>query len=153
MQPRALMVSPRSVARANRPWSEPRRERWWVTGVLLVPIVLLLVVSLAGCGRGMAQATAVPGGDVRRGERALATYGCGACHTIAGVTGAHGKVGPPLDGVAERSFIAGEAPNTPENLVHWIRDPQAIEPNTAMPNLGVDERSARDMTAYLYTLR
>jgi hypothetical protein len=37
-------------------------------------------------------------------------------------------------------------------LIQWIQDPQAVEPGTAMPNLGVDEAIARDTAAYLYTL-
>jgi cytochrome c1 len=55
--------------------------------------------------------------------------------------------------VATRAIIAGELANTPENMVRWIRDPLAVEPNTAMPNLQVSEETARDMVAYLYTLR
>jgi cytochrome c1 len=69
------------------------------------------------------------------------------------VSGAHGRVGPPLTGFARRSFIAGRLPNTPENLVAWVRDPPAIDPATAMPALGLDERAARDVAAYLYELR
>lgn len=49
-------------------------------------------------------------------------------------------------------MLAGRVPNTPQDMIAWIQDPQAIEPGTAMPNLRVDERSARDMAAYLYTL-
>ncbi len=71
-------------------------------------------------------------------------FGCGSCHTIPGVRGADAMVGPPLN---------GRLPNTPENLVHWIVTPQTVEPGTAMPNLGVSEREARDMAAYLYKLR
>jgi len=80
-------------------------------------------------------------------------YGCGACHVIPGVTGATGMVGPPLDGWSRRVYIAGNLANTPENLVRWIRYPQAVEPGTAMPDLGVNEADARDIAAYLYSLR
>ena len=113
---------------------------------------LLGAAALGGCRK----ATAMPviaGGDAERGQASLGAMGCGSCHTIGGVTGAHGEVGPPLDGVARRSLLAGEVPNTPENMVRWIRDPQAFEPGTGMPNLHVDDRTARDMVAYLYTLR
>ena len=92
------------------------------------------------------------GADARRGAEALGTYGCGGCHTIPGITNAEATVGPPLDDWAERHFIAGTLNNTPENLVFWIRFPQSVEPRTAMPNLGVDEASARDMAAYLFNL-
>jgi cytochrome c1 len=61
-------------------------------------------------------------------------------------------VGPPLDAWAEREFIAGSLPNEPDALIDWIVNPQAIEPGTAMPTLGVTPEEARDMAAYLYTL-
>ncbi len=95
----------------------------------------------------------VPGGDPARGRGALVGYGCGACHSIPGVRGANATVGPPLDGFGYRRFIAGELPNQPDNLVKWIMNPQSVEPGTAMPNLNVNEASARDMAAYLYTLK
>jgi cytochrome c len=62
-------------------------------------------------------------------------------------------VGPPLTMFARRAYIAGQLSNEPNNLIRWIRDPQAVEPGTAMPNLGVAPAVARDMAAYLYTLR
>jgi cytochrome c1 len=77
-------------------------------------------------------------------------YGCGSCHRIPGVAGAEALVGPPLDDYHARSYIAGTLPNTLENLVLWIREPQAVEANTAMPNLGVSAEEAQHMAAYLY---
>jgi cytochrome c1 len=41
-------------------------------------------------------------------------------------------------------------PNTPDNLVRWLRDPQAVSPQTIMPDLGLGEPQARDIAAYLY---
>ena len=95
----------------------------------------------------------VPGGDAGRGEDALRAYGCSACHSIPGVAGAHGTVGPPLDSFAERDYVAGTLRNTPANLILWIQNPQEIEPGTAMPDLGVSEADARDIAANLFTLR
>ena len=62
-------------------------------------------------------------------------------------------MGPPLEHFAQRAFIAGEVTNEPQYLIRWIEVPQAIEPGTAMPNLGVSEGQARSIAAYLYTLR
>jgi cytochrome c1 len=64
-------------------------------------------------------------------------------------------VGPPLFYYSRRTIIiiAGELPNTPANLARWIMNPPAVEPKTAMPNLGVSGGQANDMVAYLYTLR
>ncbi|MDB5777809.1 MAG: cytochrome c class [Polaromonas sp.] len=92
------------------------------------------------------------GGDIERGRQALYQYACSACHTIPGITGASPNVGPPLRGLAGRSLIAGRLANTPDNLVHWLRHPKAVKPQSAMPDMGVTEAHARDMAAYLGTL-
>jgi cytochrome c1 len=93
------------------------------------------------------------GGNAAAGKALLSNYGCGSCHVIPGIRTAKGMVGPPLFFYSRRTIIAGELPNTPENLVRWIKNPAAIEPMTAMPDLGVSDSQARDMAAYLYTLR
>jgi cytochrome c len=67
--------------------------------------------------------------------------------------GARGVVGPPLDAFSHRVYIAGKFSNRKEILERWIRDPPALAPETAMPNLGVEEQEARDMAAFLYRLR
>ena len=96
--------------------------------------------------------TTIPGGDVEQGRMLLESWGCGSCHHIPGVRGADAFVGPPLGAWVRRQYIAGSLPNTPENLIEWIVDPQAIEPGTAMPDLDVPEDAARHMGAYLYSL-
>ena len=63
------------------------------------------------------------------------------------------SAGPPLTRIGDRTYIAGMLRNTPANLVRWIREPQAVIPGNAMPNMGVSEADARDIAAYLYTLR
>lgn len=92
-------------------------------------------------------------GDADHGKLLLRQYACGSCHRIPGVAAADGKFGPPLDRFAHQVYLAGVLPNTPDNLVRWIVQPQAIEPGTAMPDMQVSPRQARDMAAYLYTLR
>ena len=90
--------------------------------------------------------------DPARGRVALTQYACHACHMIPGVTGSRTYVGPPLKGVASRTLIAGRLPNSADNMVFWIRNPQRADPRTAMPNMGVSETDARDIAAYLQTL-
>jgi cytochrome c2 len=96
-------------------------------------------------------AAAATGGDPERGEAMFIQYGCGSCHGIKHVRKASGAVGPPLDGIAVRAIVAGRLDNSPSNLQAWIRDPQRISPGTAMPDLNVGERDARDISAFLYT--
>jgi cytochrome c1 len=92
-------------------------------------------------------------GDAARGRMLLQQYGCGACHAIPGVRSADGAIGPPLDRLGRRVYIAGTIVNTPSDLARWIREPDKAKPGTDMPNVNVTERDATDMVAYLYRLR
>ncbi len=115
--------------------------------------------AAAACGSGAAvqagirsNVTADAPGDVRRGEKALYQYACNACHTIPGITGSQTNVGPPLAGVARRAMIGGKLGNTQDNMVRWLRHTREVDPLTAMPEMGVTERDARDIAAYLAML-
>ena len=92
-------------------------------------------------------------GDPARGHSLIESYGCGSCHTIPGIHNANGLVGPPLLYFSRRTMIAGQLPNTSENLVRWIEHPRSVDPKTAMPELGLNDDQADDIVAYLYTLR
>lgn len=110
----------------------------------------------AACGGGEAEhavAEMTGGGNPTRGRAAIEHYGCATCHTIPGVRGADSLVGPPLTQIASRSYIGGVLTNSPENMIRWIRDPRGVDNLTAMPNLGVTDRDARDIASYLYTLK
>ncbi|MGE5537543.1 MAG: cytochrome c oxidase assembly protein [Gemmatimonas sp.] len=115
--------------------------------------VAIAVLALAGCDQSAASARAVPGGDAKRGETLVARIGCGGCHMVPGLANARGNVGPPLTAFGGRTYVAGMLPNTPENLIAWLKNPQAIVPGNVMPALGLDDQQARDIAAYLYTLR
>jgi cytochrome c len=116
----------------------------------LSPLAVIAVL-VAGCG-GQEAITAVPG-DPKAGRAALERYQCGACHSIPGIAGANGLVGPPLSEYGQRVYIAGKFPKEPALLAKWIQDAPALAPQTAMPNVGVTEADARDIAAYLYQLR
>ncbi len=109
-----------------------------------------LALALGACGEGVgAPVVTVPGGSPERGRELVEVYACGSCHVVPGVQGADSKVGPPLTGFAERAYIGGELPNNSQNLIRWIVNPRAIEPNTAMPPMGVTVPEARDLAAFL----
>ena len=92
-------------------------------------------------------------GDASAGRAALQAHDCGVCHRIPGVRGAVGLVGPPLEGFGNRIYITGRFANTEAMLTRWIIDPPALVAATAMPRVGVDEHDARNMAAYLLSLR
>jgi cytochrome c2 len=123
--------------------------------ILLCVAAALLVFAIIGCDAGKTtRAYAVSSiGNAKHGRELIEGYGCGGCHLIPGVHAARGMVGPPLIYLSQRTMIAGELPNTPENLVRWLENPKAVEPHTAMPDLGLTEDQAYDVAAYLYTLR
>ncbi len=69
-------------------------------------------------------------------------YGCNGCHRI-GEEG--GKVGPALDRAGFR--LNGTW------IYRWVRNPQAMKPETRMPALGLNDADAKAVTHYLSTLR
>ena len=74
----------------------------------------LLLFLLAACNRGEKRAARTQtSGDHDRGKAAIERYGCPACHKIPGVPGPKGMVGPPLDHLAARAYIAGKFANNP----------------------------------------
>lgn len=114
-------------------------------------LVLILGALLAGCSEeGASQA---PAGDPARGKELIRTAGCGSCHQIPGIDSADGRVGPPLDKLSRRAYLAGVLPNNFENLVRWLEQPREMVPDTAMPDTGLDTTKARHVAAYLYTLK
>lgn len=128
---------------------------------IVAAATVLAIALAAACGErrdkavpeAMAgEAMAGEAGDPEKGRLLLRQYGCGTCHRIEGVAGAAGRVGPPLDAFSRQIYVAGVLPNTRDHLVRWIVDPQGVSPGSAMPDMGVSERQARDMAAYLHGL-
>ena len=124
----------------------------WLAAALTVALPLASACNGARDAEAR-EAAAMTGGDPARGPAIMRKYGCQSCHTIPGVVGANGLVGPPLAGIASRSYIGGVLPNAPDNMLRWIKDPKAVDSLTAMPNTGVTPSDARHIAAYLYTLR
>jgi mono/diheme cytochrome c family protein len=71
-------------------------------------------------------------------------YACQSCH-IADYKKDKGYVGPTLADVGDRLSAVW--------IYKWLKDPNALLPETAMPNPHLTETEARDMTAFLLTLK
>ncbi len=131
--------------------SGPRRQRRASSIALLAAIAVLF--GCDGTQPDDRERLAAMGlGDPEQGRLAIQQYACVTCHRIPEIVGPDARIGPPLAGIADRKYIAGVLPNTPENMVRWIQAPKEIDPLTAMPDMDVSEPHARDMVAYLYTL-
>jgi cytochrome c2 len=110
---------------------------------------IVIAALLVACG----PREKVNNGDPDRGKQLIEQYGCPSCHVVPGIKGPKGVVGPSLDKIALRTVIAGKVQNTPQNMSRWLQNPQAPDPGNAMPNLGITPVDARDITAYLFTLK
>lgn len=90
--------------------------------------------------------------DSHAEAKSLMSAQCSACHTIPGVAGAYGDIGPSLKGIAKHQQIAGKLPNNSANMVRWLMHPQQVSPGTAMPEMGLTAAQASKIAAYLQTL-
>ena len=124
-----------------------RFRRLVLTGILACSALLL-----AACQGDEPEQLTVEGGDPERGQELVMAYECGSCHFIPGVEDARGHDAPGLQMWANRAFVAGAAPNEPENVMQFLQDPDSIQPGSAMPDLGISEEEARHITAFLFTV-
>jgi cytochrome c len=113
----------------------------------------LLAATLAAAGCSGFNEPEQKAGSQRSAPNLMIQYGCPTCHVVPNVPGAVGKVGPSLDSLSQRSYLAGSLPNTPENLIQWIMHPQHFRPGTAMPEMGVSEKDAQTIARFLEASR
>lgn len=90
-------------------------------------------------------------GDAQRGETLVRESQCGRCHLRGGET---------LPGHARRAMdeSARRAPDLAHvdrwqssHLIRWLMDPQAMDPDTRMPQTGYSQTDAQDVAAFLMT--
>jgi cytochrome c1 len=130
-------------------------KTWILAGIILIVLIATAAIGFQATSerRDLEQrASWMTGGNPHTGQVLARGKGCGGCHEIPGVKGAHGNVGPPLTKFASRMYVGGVLLNTPEHLHQWLLDPPSIDPKSAMPNVGLKDQEARDLAAYLYTL-
>ena len=130
----------------------------WATVAFLKALPALTRAGYAELDRSTppacAGAAALPAAtDRERGAVVLRQYACHACHRIEGIVGPDTRVGPPLVDWPSRPYISGTLPNTRENLVLWITDPESVSPGTLMPDLRVPQAQARQVADYLFSQR
>ncbi|MBI1876706.1 MAG: cytochrome c oxidase subunit II [Chloroflexi bacterium] len=92
--------------------------------------------------------------ETAAGEQVFMTTGaCLGCHTVNG-TEAKGTNGPDLTHIGSRQTIAGGAlENTPENLAHWLTNPQAVKPGNKMTIGQLSQDDIAALVQYLTSLK
>jgi cytochrome c2 len=128
------------------------KSKWIVAGAALACIIAVATTAASWSSRQRVEriARTMTGGDPSQAPEIMRRYGCGGCHTIPGIAGADGQVGPQLSGLIHRVYIGDGAANSPDHLIQWIVAPQRLSPHSAMPATGISEAEARDVAAYLY---
>ena len=116
-------------------------------------VIAATLVLLAACKKPEPPAPAAPPADPVRGKLLIEQFNCTACHVIPGVEGSRGMIGPALDHVASKPTIAEKHQNNPQTMAKWIQNPQSFDPANTMPALGINDADARDIAAYLFTLK
>jgi len=108
----------------------------------------VFVDSQLGAAWRLIRDQAVP----QRGKALFKAKGCIACHQLHG-TG--GDVGPSLTTQVPEfphgTWVGDKLKG--EWIYPWLKNPQALLPDTIEPNLGLSDQEAIDLTAYLLTLK
>jgi cytochrome c oxidase subunit II len=90
---------------------------------------------------------------LREGRELFVNLGCGACHTVRGVS--EGRLGPDLTQIGMRRTIgAGALPGGIGNIAGWIMSAQHLKPGNAMPSYDqLEGRQLVALAAYLEFLK
>ena len=92
---------------------------------------------------------------MRQGRDLFLAAGCGVCHTVRGLEGAAGRLGPDLTQVGLRRTIgAGALPGGVGNLAAWTASAQHLKPGNAMPSYEeLNGPQLRALSEYLGSLK
>ena len=106
---------------------------------------MLSAYQASGFDSQALEASALSADAAARGKELFySRYACQSCHT-ADFKKDKGYVGPSLADVGNRL--------TPVWIYKWLKNPRALNPSTMMPNPNLPDREARDLTAFLVTLK
>jgi cytochrome c2 len=91
------------------------------------------------------------GGNANRGKLVFETVGCQACHVVGDNTAVREDRGTSYDIAPELTRVGSKV--NPDWAYDWVKNPRHYNPTTRMPSLRLSEREAKDVVAYLMTLR
>lgn len=133
------------------------RPRPHPAGGYLLGWLLLLAALVAGCS--LVAAEPEPG-DPSRGEQLFQSQACGACHTIAGVSGADSRIGPDLSHIGSEAAarVPGQDAETYLRTALLFPNASVVEgypPNVMPLDYGqtLTRQQQRDLIAFLLSLR
>jgi cytochrome c oxidase subunit 2 len=103
--------------------------------------------------RQLQDASEPSAGAALQGQRVFQTR-CAICHTVRGLPGSQGVLGPDLTHLmSRRTIAAGTLPNNIGNLAAWVSNAQALKPGARMPTENLSGPQLQALLAYLRTLK
>lgn len=94
---------------------------------------------------------AYAGGNAERGKLLFESVGCQACHVVGEMTKVRETRGTSYDIAPELSRVGSKV--SPDWMYDWIRNPRHYNPTTKMPSLRLSDAEAKDIVAFLMTLK
>ena len=91
------------------------------------------------------------GGSRTRGKELFETVGCQACHVAEGYTAVRDERGTSYDIAPELTRVGSKV--SPDWLFDWLKNPRHYNPTTRMPSLRLTDDEARNLVAYLMSLK
>lgn len=91
------------------------------------------------------------GGDSSRGKDIVESVGCMGCHTIGEDSRVRVARGTSYDIAPELTRVGSKV--NPDWAYDWVRNPRHYNPTTKMPSLRLTDSEAKDVVAYLVTLK
>ena len=148
--------------RTNRMWIEPKQPGTYLgncaeyCGTQHAHMLLRVIAHPPGEFEQWVAAQRQPPVEdpqVQVGREVFFSTSCVNCHTI-NRTQARGTFGPDLTHLMSRDTLAaGAAPNTPETLRAWVRDPQTLKEGCLMPNMQLADTELDHLVTYLLSLK
>ena len=148
--------------RTNRMWIEPKQPGTYLgncaeyCGTQHAHMLLRVIAHPPGEFEQWVAAQRQPPVEdpqVQVGREVFFSTSCVNCHTING-SQARGTFGPDLTHLMSRDTLAaGVAPNTPETLRAWVRDPQTLKEGCLMPNMQLADTELDHLVTYLLSLK
>lgn len=90
-------------------------------------------------------------GNAARGKQVVETVGCKGCHVIGDDVRVRQARGTSYD-IAPELSRAGSKLDM-DWMYEWIKNPRAVSPDARMPNLRLSDQDARDVVAYIGSLK
>ncbi len=91
------------------------------------------------------------GGSAAKGKEHFENFGCKACHVIGDDERVRNARASSYDIAPELTHAAGKL--HPDWIFDWIKNPRHYNPTTKMPSLRLTDQEARDLVAFIMTMK